>query len=98
MSDLNQSLDETLKLLEFPESDVRKSAVEAVTEFTIAYFKDGSAPSSAEACQKSLSGLLPKLCEMVADDEDIDVVCVCLENVARLLKVGLKFKLNYVHV
>ena len=34
---------------------------------------------------------------MVAEDEDIDVVCVCLENVARLLKVGLKFKLNYVH-
>ena len=51
--------------------------------------QDGSAPSSAEACQKSLSGLLPKLCEMVAEDEDIDVVCVCLENVARLLKVGL---------
>ena len=36
---LNQSLDETLKLLEFIESEVRKSAVEAVTEFTIAYFK-----------------------------------------------------------
>ena len=34
-----QSLDETLKLLEFIESEVRKSAVEAVTEFTIAYFK-----------------------------------------------------------
>ena len=39
LSDLNQSLDETLKLLEFIESEVRKSAVEAVTEFTIAYFK-----------------------------------------------------------
>ena len=36
---MNQSLDETLKLLEFIESEVRKSAVEAVTEFTIAYFK-----------------------------------------------------------
>ena len=39
----NQSLDETWKLLEFPESEVRKSAVEAVTEFTVAYFKVGGA-------------------------------------------------------
>ena len=38
---LYQSLEETWKLLEFPESEVRKSAVEAVTEFTVAYFKVG---------------------------------------------------------
>ena len=83
---LYQSLEETWKLLEFPESEVRKSAVEAVTEFTVAYYKDCTAPSSAEACRKSLAALLPKLCQMVAEDEDTDVVCVCLENVARLLK------------
>ena len=56
--------------------------------------KDGSAPSSAEACRKSLAALIPKLCQMVAEDEDTDVVCVCLENVARLLKVCWTFDLN----
>jgi hypothetical protein len=86
---LYQSLDESWKLLEFPEDEVRKSSVEAVTEFTVAYYVDGSLgtrPSSVEACQKSLSALIPRLCQMVQDDQETEVVCVALENLARLLK------------
>ena len=82
---LAQSLDEAGKLLEFPDDEVRKNGVEAATEFTVAYCIEGS-PSSLEACQKSLHVLLPRLCKMVHEDADTEVVCVCLENIARLLK------------
>ncbi len=53
---LCRSLEETWRLLDFPDEDVRKAAVEATAEFCIAYHRQGS-PSSDEAFAKAISNL-----------------------------------------
>ncbi len=80
-----QSLEETWKLLDFPDEDMRKAAVEATSELCIAYHKQGTL-SSSEAFAKAISNLLPKICSMVREDEEASVVCTCLDELVNLLK------------
>lgn len=82
---LFQSLQEAWNLVEFPDCEVRKAAVEALVEFCICYYKQNDA-SSLEAFDKAVQTLVPKLCSMIKEDEDVGVVCDCLDELARLLK------------
>ncbi len=81
---LNQSMEETWRLLPYPVADVRKAAVETITTFCIAYHNADS-QSAKEAFTQATNTLVPKLCEIVREDEEVDVVCVCLDELANLL-------------
>lgn len=79
---LDSCMDMIWPLLEFPDEDIRKASVEAVTQFIVAYYKQGN----EEAFTKAVVQLIPKLSLMIKDDEEVNVVCVCLEMMAELLK------------
>lgn len=79
------SLEDTWKLIEFPDEDIRSAAVKACTEFAIAFLKHGT-NDSAVAFEKAVNMIVPKFCELVANDEEVTVVSACLESIAHLLK------------
>ena len=79
--------EEVWKLMDFPEEDVRRACVDAVAEFTIAsYYAKQSDPRYEEVFQLIANGVVPKLCDMVKEDEEVNVVCVCLEMLTEMLK------------
>ncbi len=64
---------------------MRQAAIEATGQFCVAYHKQGS-PSSTEAFDKTITNLVPKLCDLVSTDEEAAVVCIALEELVHLLK------------
>ncbi len=80
-----QSMEEVWKLMDFPDEDVRKAAVEAVVQFCIAYHNKGT-KFALEGFSKAVANLVPKLCCMVREDDEVSVVCVCLDELAHILK------------
>ena len=69
---------EVYELLEYPDEDIRKAAAEAMPEFAYAQYKLGST--------EIIVKLVPKLCTMISEDEEVGVVCACLQSIETLLK------------
>lgn len=82
---LEKSFDEVLKLLTYPQDDIRKVSVEAVTQFIINFSKIES-EEGRQALHKSLDIVVPKCAEMVRVDVDRDVVITALSSFTDLLK------------
>lgn len=79
---LSECWQECVDLIEYPDEDVRKAALEAVVQITIAYYKSGA----ADQYKKSIEYAMPTLCTFVKEDEEVQVVCCCLEQITYLLK------------
>ena len=86
---LSQSLSETWNLLEYPDEDCRKAAVQAVGVFIMAYYKlaiTGAGFAADSEFQRYVLQLVPKLSQMIKDDDFVNVVCACLDTLADVLK------------
>ena len=59
--------------------------MDAVTQFAVAYFRAAGGQSSAEYGQ-IVGVLVPKLCTMVKEDDEVGVASICLESLTELLK------------
>ena len=62
-----------------------RASVDAVTQFAVAYFRAAGGQSSAEYGQ-IVGVLVPKLCTMVKEDDEVGVASICLESLTELLK------------
>ena len=86
---LSQSISETWNLLDYPDEDCRKAAVQAVGMFTMAFYKLAIARVGFNAdaeFQRYILQLIPKLSQMIKEDEYVNVVCACLDTLADILK------------
>ncbi|XP_075230407.1 importin-4-like [Lycorma delicatula] len=82
---LEKSFDEVLKLLTYPQDDIRKAAVGAVTQFIINFSKIET-DEGKQALHKAMENLIPKCAEMVRMDGDREVVMTALNSFKDLLK------------
>jgi len=82
---IHQSLEESWTLLDYPQDEVRAAAILTTAFFLIAYYKSGQA-DGIEAFKKGASELIPKLCEMVEEESEHDVVLASLEAITEMLK------------
>lgn len=57
---LYEALEETFKILDTPDDDVKKAGLEAIAEFLIAYHQMGT-PQAGEVFQKSIIAFVPRL-------------------------------------
>ena len=72
------------KTVDFPDEDIRRSSADALAQFTIAYFKIGE--PAAKEFNTSVALVVPKLCTMVKEDEEVGVASTCLDALADMLK------------
>merc|ERR1719400_243316 len=86
---LSQSITETWNLLEYPDEDVRKAGVEAMGVFIMAYYKlamTGAGFAADSEFQRWILQFVPKVCQMIKEDDYVNVVCSCLDTLADVLK------------
>ena len=86
---LSQSITEAWNLLEYPDEDVRKAGVEAVGVFIMAYYKlamTGAGFAADSEFQRWILQFVPKVCQMIKEDDYVNVVCSCLDTLADVLK------------
>ena len=86
---LNQSILEAWNLLEYPDEDVRKAAVQAVGVFMMAYYKlaiSGAGFAADSEFQGYILQFVPKVSQMIKEDDFVSVVCGCLDTLADVLK------------
>lgn len=70
------------KLLDHPQEDIRKVAIEALTQFVLTLHKNNDAVS----VQNATVILIPKLAELIKSDEECPVVMTALDAYGQLLK------------
>jgi len=80
-----QSMEEVWNLLDYPDDDVKAAAIEAISFFLIAYFKSGIA-DGMEAFKKGVVSFVPRLCDMVIQDPEHQIVVASLDALTELLK------------
>ena len=86
---LSQSITEAWNLLEYPDEDVRKAAVQAVGVFIIAYYRlaiAGAGFAADTEFQRYINQYVPKVSQLIKDDDYVSVVCACLDTLADVLK------------
>ena len=86
---LSQSTVEAWNVLEYPDEDVRKAAVQALGVFIMAHFKlaiTGSGFAADTEFQTYIVQFIPRISQMIKEDDDVGVVCACLDILADLLK------------
>jgi len=81
---LNDAFDAVWKVIDYPDEDIRRASVDAITQFTVAYYKAGE--PAAKEFGNSVALVVPKLCTMVKEDDEVGVASICLESISELLK------------
>lgn len=83
---LERSFEETFKLINYPQEDIRKASIDALLQFCINFSKINSNDGKA-ALLKALSVFIPKLAELIRMDEEKTVAISGLEAYLELIKV-----------
>lgn len=79
---LEESYKNVYKMIDHPQEDIRKVSIDALATFIIALFKQNDVQGVANA----ITILIPKLGQIVRDDEEVAVVLAALESFSDLLK------------
>lgn len=79
---LEKSFQEVFKVINYPQPDVKKAAIDALTQFCLNFFKLGT----PEATLNALGFIVPKLAELIRLDDDRSVVIQALDAYADLLE------------
>ncbi|XP_049829697.1 importin-4-like [Schistocerca gregaria] len=82
---LEGCFEEVYKLLNYPQDDIRKAAIETLSQFCINFSKIDT-PAGKAALMKALSMFVPKCAELIRMDEEREVVTTALEAYTELLK------------
>ncbi|XP_076649136.1 importin-4 [Halictus rubicundus] len=82
---LQTAFEETFKLINYPQEDIRKAATDGLLQFCINFSKINT-NEGKEALLKALSLYIPKLSELIRLDEERSVAIRGLETCAELLK------------
>lgn len=82
---LEKSFEETFKLICYPQDDVKRASIEALTQFCINLSKINS-PEGKEALLKALGVYVPKLSELIRLDEALAIAISGLEALGEMLK------------
>lgn len=78
---LQAAFEEVYKLINYPQDDIRRVSVEALTQFTVSFYQ----MKNADAVRTSVTILIPKLSEIIRTDEERNVVMAALEAFNELL-------------
>ncbi|CAD7003293.1 unnamed protein product [Ceratitis capitata] len=79
---LEKSYQNVYKMIDHPQEDIRKVSIDALSSFVVALFKQQDVQGVANA----ITILIPKLGQIVHDDEEVSVVLSALEGLGDLLK------------
>ncbi|XP_076287223.1 importin-4 [Lasioglossum baleicum] len=82
---LQTAFEETFKLINYPQEDIRKAAIDGLLQFCINFSKINT-NEGKEALLKALSVYIPKLSELIRLDDERNVAIRGLETCAELLK------------
>lgn len=82
---LEKAFEETYKLIDYPQEDIKKASIDALTQFSINFSKINS-NEGKQALLKGLSAYVPKLSVLIRLDIQPTVVISGLEALAELLK------------
>ncbi|KAK1123971.1 hypothetical protein K0M31_006999 [Melipona bicolor] len=82
---LEKSFEETFKLANYPQEDIRKAVIDALLQFCINFSKINT-NEGKQALSKALSVFVPKLSELIRLDDDRTVAINGLDAYAELLK------------
>ncbi|KAJ4431592.1 hypothetical protein ANN_20191, partial [Periplaneta americana] len=82
---LEKSFEEVFKMINYPQDEIRKAAIDALLQFCIS-FNDIKSPEGEIALSKALSMLIPKCAELIRTDEERSVVMTALDAYSELLK------------
>ncbi|XP_048515338.1 importin-4-like isoform X2 [Athalia rosae] len=82
---LEKSFEEIFKVINYPQEDIRKAAIEALLEFCLSFSKINT-NEGKNATQKALSVFVPKLAELVRLDGECVVAISALDAFSELLK------------
>ncbi|XP_055689529.1 importin-4-like [Lutzomyia longipalpis] len=78
---IQTAFQEVYKLINYPQDDIRRVAVEALTQFTVSFYE----MKNAEAVRECIVILIPKFSEIIRTDEERNVVMAALEAFNELL-------------
>ncbi|XP_034255922.1 importin-4-like [Thrips palmi] len=81
---MDQCFDEVLKMIQFPHSDIRRAAIDALANFCISLTSIQNEQGN-QALLKALSILVPKCSELIHADQDRDVVMSALDAYSEML-------------
>ncbi|XP_011314194.1 importin-4 [Fopius arisanus] len=81
---LEKSFEETFKLINYPQEDIKKASIDALSQFCINFSKINT-PEGKEALSKAIGVYVPKLSEIIRLDCEPQVVISGLEALADLL-------------
>ncbi|KAF7381213.1 hypothetical protein HZH68_016088 [Vespula germanica] len=82
---LEKSFEEVFKLINYPQEDIRKAAIEALLQFCINFSKINS-NEGRQSLFKALSVFVPKLSELIRLDDERTVAMSGLDAYSELLK------------
>nr|XP_033340225.1 importin-4-like [Megalopta genalis] len=82
---LETSFEETFKLINYPQEDIRKAAIDGLLQFCINFSKINT-NEGKEALLKALSVYIPKLSELIRLDDERSVAISGLDACTELLK------------
>lgn len=81
---MDQCFEEVLKMVQFPHSDIRRTAIDALAQFCISLTSIEN-EQGQQALLKALSILVPKCSELIHTDQDRDVVMSALDAYCEML-------------
>ncbi|XP_033183456.1 importin-4 [Bombus vancouverensis nearcticus] len=82
---LEKSFEETFKLINYPQEDIRKAVIDAILQFCFS-FSDINTNEGKQALLKALSVFIPKLSELIRLGDERTVAISGLDAYAELLK------------
>lgn len=82
---MEKSFEEVFKVLNYPQEDIRKAAIDALMQFCLNFSKINT-PEGKTATQKSLMLFIPKLSELIRLDEERSVAMQALDSCTDLLE------------
>ncbi|XP_012279417.1 importin-4 [Orussus abietinus] len=82
---LEKSFEEVFLMMNYPQEDIRKAAIDALQQFCITFSKIGT-NEGREATLKALSVFVPKLSELIRLDDERSVAISALDAFSELLK------------
>ncbi|XP_067002902.2 importin-4 [Anabrus simplex] len=82
---LQRCFEDIMKLIMYPQEDIRKASIDALLQFCINFSKIDS-PEGKAALAKALSVFIPKCAELIRMDEERGVVMAALDAYSGLLK------------
>nr|XP_036220173.1 importin-4 isoform X2 [Bactrocera oleae] len=79
---LEKSYQNVYKMIDHPQEDIRKVSIDALSSFIVALYKQ----QDLQGVSNAITILIPKLGQIVHDDEEVSVVLSALEGLGDLLK------------